>query len=97
MNFQSHTAGKSTQELKHEVERLSLICEALWELLKEKHGLEDIDLIERMTHLDLMDGKYDGKKVMPSEPVKCRRCGRIMASQHLSCLYCGETRMLNPF
>ena len=97
MNFHSQASKKTVYELEHEVERLSLICEALWGILKDKHGLEDIDLIEKMTLLDLEDGKYDGKNYKPSMPVGCRRCGRMLASHHLACLYCGETRMHKPF
>ncbi len=97
MQFQPQSGNESVKELKQELERLSLICEALWEIVKEKQGLEDIDLIEHMTRLDLMDGKYDGKKDTVQPPVPCRRCGRILAGHHMTCLYCGETRMHKPF
>lgn len=43
--------------LKLYVERLSMITEALWIILREQHGYGDEELMRRITEIDLRDGK----------------------------------------
>ena len=74
--------------LKSYVERLSIITEALWSILKEKHGYTDEDLMERMAEIDLRDGTLDGRAV--SETPSCPQCKRMHVAKHRPlCLYCG--------
>ena len=65
-------------DLEFEVERLRIIAEALWRILKEKHALDDQELIRQVTLIDLADGKLDGR-VAPTPPGPCPKCGRTLA------------------
>ena len=69
-------------------EKLGLVCQAMWVLIKEKTGLTDEDLLEMVTELDLKDGKLDGKYTKP--PVDCPNCGAKICRKFNRCLFCGE-------
>ena len=75
--------------LKFYVERLSMITEALWTILKEKHGYSDEDLMKRIGEIDVRDGKLDGH-ASSGEPPSCPQCKRMHVAKHRPmCLYCG--------
>jgi len=79
-----------------DVERLYMITEALWTLLKEQHGYTDEDLIHRVEDIDLRDGKLDGKVAKQPTP-PCAQCNRAIIGRHAVCLYCGAPVRRGPF
>ena len=87
-------AGKATtvsldvQMLEDRVARLSLICAAMWELLSERTGLAEDDLIAKVHEIDIADGVADGK--VSKSVKKCPKCSRTVSVRHKWCLYCGE-------
>jgi ribosomal protein S27AE len=84
------------EELKFQVERLLITTEALWNILREKHGIEDEELARQMVMIDMRDGKLDGR-VAKDPPRNCPKCGRVMAKSRPRCLYCGEPVVPEPF
>jgi len=94
----THTAASDVQvgRLPLDVERLLMITEALWEILKEKHGYTDDELMRRVALIDLRDGKLDGK-VACAEPMQCPKCHRVLNKRHVRCIYCGVEVAQNPF
>lgn len=76
------------RELRHQVERLSLLNQALWELLQAKAGFSDADLEQKAHEIDLRDGVADGK--MGGSALTCPTCRRVSNAKHYKCLYCGE-------
>lgn len=74
-------------ELEHHIGRLSLLNQALWELLRERAKLTDAQLEEKAREIDLRDGVEDGR--MTDTPMQCPNCGRVSNSRHWKCLYCG--------
>ena len=44
-----------------DIERLLMITEALWMLLKKEHGYTDDVLLQRIREIDLRDGELDGR------------------------------------
>lgn len=72
---------------RHEMQKLKLVNQALWELLRDGARLKDEDLIAKMQEIDLRDGKEDGE--ITEGPLRCPDCGRVSASRHGRCLYCG--------
>jgi hypothetical protein len=75
-------------ELNNQVGRLSLLNQALWELLRDRLKMTDADL-ERLAHdVDMRDGVADGK--MTATPVRCPGCQRVCNSKHAKCMYCGQ-------
>jgi hypothetical protein len=79
-----------TAELHERIDQLLLINAAMWELLAEKTGLTENDLVARIAEIDARDGVADGK--MTYSPVKCPQCQRTIFPKQAKCLYCGAER-----
>ena len=80
-------ARRQAELLQCDVEKLFMLTEALWTILKEKHGCTDEELVRRVQEIDLRDGKLDGK-VATVQP-DCPQCGRKLMGKRPLCLYCG--------
>lgn len=95
----SSTPQADVQELQNRIARLSLICEALWEIVKEKQALPADLLNLKVAEIDMSDGRLNGRKA--STLVSCPQCKRPMSPGHQSCLYCGafvsEASVFNGF
>ena len=74
--------------LRANLERTLLICEALWELLRDKTKLTDDDLNKKLYEIDMRDGQVDGKN--QRKVIDCPKCHRKVASRNAACLYCGH-------
>jgi ribosomal protein S27AE len=84
------------EEMRLDVEKLFMITEALWLILKEKHGYTDEHLASMIQEIDLRDGKLDGKVRKQPNPI-CPQCGRTLMGKHSVCLYCGTAVVRDPF
>jgi hypothetical protein len=82
-------AKTETETLRHDVDRLLMITEALWTFLKKEHGYSDEELANAVKEIDLRDGRLDGR-VGKSPPKACPSCGKMNSSKQLRCLYCGQ-------
>ncbi len=85
------------EELSFDVEKLFLISQALWEILKHNHGYTDDQLEDMITDIDLRDGRLDGKIAKAPDLQKCEQCGRTLMRKKLQCMYCGESNPQQPF
>ncbi len=94
------TVGQSARTevelMRCDLERLLMITEALWQILKEQHGYEDAELVRRITEIDRRDGRVDGR-VAAAPPVSCPRCGRTLERKRPFCLFCGQAIAHDPF
>lgn len=77
------------------IDTLALSCAAMWELLSEKLGVTEQELIAKIEEIDLRDGKLDGK--MANVKQQCSGCGRSNNSKRVRCLYCGKIMPRTPF
>ena len=83
------------EQLERRLEKLSLVCQALWTLVRDKTGVNDDDLARRIQELDLRDGRLDGKA---AQAVVCGACGRHYSKRRTRCLYCEAPRKeMSPF
>lgn len=73
---------------RNQYERLMLITEALWEILKEEHNYTNEKLIEKLKIIDMKDGKEDGRVLLP--PPKCSYCNKTIDKGANVCIYCGS-------
>ena len=80
----------------NDVERLFIITEALWTLLKEVNGLTDADLEHMIEEIDLRSGKRDGKRAKQERPL-CPSCQRRNSGRMPTCMYCGVALTIEPF
>lgn len=93
---EARTARSETQELRDDLERLQLITEALWNLLKSKGLYEEQELIDEMYKVDMQDGRLDGAK-RDNSPIECGQCQRANNRRHMLCIYCGAPLATKPF
>ena len=89
-------ARTDVELLKHDVNRLLLITEALWTFLKRQHGYTDDDLRNLIQEIDLRDGKPDAQTAK-EQPLQCPKCGRPNAAKRAFCMYCGTALQGNLF
>lgn len=75
-------------ELERRFDRLSLACQAMWELSRERAGFSESDLQRQMTEIDLRDGTRDGK--IGHTVLVCPNCGNRSNSRRQQCIFCGE-------
>ena len=87
---------RQNEAISLDIEKLFMITEALWTLLKEQHGYTDECLGQMVQDIDLRSGKLDGKRLRPQAPV-CVKCRRTLIGGHPVCLYCGTMSTRTPF
>jgi hypothetical protein len=73
-------------------DRLALICQAMWELLRNSNNFSEDILLKKVQELDLRDGKLDGK--VTKQLQKCSACNKTLNPRHRKCIYCGEERLI---
>jgi len=69
----------------HDIDRLLLITEAMWMLMKKEHGYAD----DVLTKLIMEIVKYP--------PQACPNCGKMNLAKRLICIYCGKPMLAHPF
>jgi hypothetical protein len=81
--------------LEERVDRLTLVCAAMWELIRQRTKLTEADLTEQMAIIDARDGSADSK-ITPKRT--CGKCQRPLMGRNRKCLYCGyESPMQSAF
>ena len=86
---EAREAKTETELMRHDVDRLLMITEALWTFLKKEHGYSDEDLANAVKEIDLRDGRLDGRAEQP-QASPCPNCGRINSARRSLCIYCGQ-------
>jgi len=76
------------QKLSDRLDRLALISQAMWELVREQTNLSNDQILAKIREVDLRDGKADGK--IGRRIFTCKNCGQKVSSSHRHCIYCGE-------
>jgi len=79
--------ARKIEDLERHLERLSLACQAMWELLQECSDLKEEDIEKKVLEIDGRDGSVDGKITV--RPIDCPSCGRKTSSKRSSCVMCG--------
>ena len=87
-SIEAQNARQAVSYLENKIDKLSLICQAMWSLIQEKIDLTEEDLVKRVTDIDLEDGNLDGRYTNPV--VKCKKCDAAISHQFKKCLFCGE-------
>ena len=90
-------SAMSADKTRKNTERLYLVVQAMWELLKDKAGLTDADLDAKVQEIDMRDGRLDGQDSTQTDPLTCRQCGRTILSGQAQCSWCGTQAEGGPF
>ncbi|MBL8765854.1 MAG: hypothetical protein JNL94_00720 [Planctomycetes bacterium] len=83
------SVGDRVDDLRVQVDRLQMLCEGMWTLLKAKTDVSDADLAKLVEQIDLRDGKLDGRVAPKTGVTSCSSCGRTVSVRTGACLYCG--------
>lgn len=92
---QAQTDGKvdrvqsETVQLQRQIDKMALVSQALFELLKEKTGITDAELRRKIREVDQRDGFEDSK--VSGKPLKCPKCGGVVTVGALKCQTCAAT------
>ena len=81
-------ANRDMKIVNANLSKILMINEALWEIIRDKHGLTETDLHEKLYEIDMRDGVLDGKNQRKAS--ECSGCGRMVSARHPACLYCGN-------
>ena len=83
----SEKTAYELDKLKHQVDKLSLSCQAMWELLRDHSGLTEDDIQAKIVEVDGRSGEVNGK--MGARLVDCPSCGNPTSSARAACDRCG--------
>ena len=86
----------SVDLLQHDIDRLLLITEALWTLMKREHGYADEVLAKLIEEIELARVQADGTAAK-DPPQVCPACGKLNSAKRSLCIYCGKPLVANPF
>ena len=87
-NQNNINVAERVDRLEDQLDSLSLICQAMWELLSEHLDDPTSQLNEKVHEIDVRDGKVDGK--MRRVATTCSECNRSLHARHRRCMYCGH-------
>ncbi len=91
----ARTTQTTVAELEQRLDRAMMACEAMWVMMRDKMGITDVELIDKINEIDLSDGQLDGK--VRKTAVSCPKCRRTISRRHPRCMYCGQTIVHDPF
>lgn len=80
--------AEQQRSMEARVDSMMLACQAMWEIIRDQHGISDQQLQEKMEEIDLRDGRLDGR-ISPGV-FSCAKCGRNTSRRRDRCLYCGQ-------
>ena len=84
----THAFGRKLKILEASLAKSLMINEALWEMIRDNHGLTEKDLHKKIYEVDMRDGVLDGKN--QRKPTECPDCGHMVSARHPACVYCGH-------
>lgn len=96
-DLKASIAEVKLQQLESQIQTLALASEAMWELLSKQYGITEVDLVSKMSEIDMRDGVLDGKLLVKSFD-KCPDCGKEVKKARSNCYWCGAKLSLEtPF
>jgi hypothetical protein len=82
------TAEQHAKEVEQRLDRALLVMHAMWDLLRDKNGLNEQALLDQVN----ARAKSRVEQLQSPETSKCPQCGRPMAPRLSKCMYCGAAR-----
>ncbi|MBU1243772.1 hypothetical protein KKD52_08985 [Myxococcota bacterium] len=92
----ANSALSKMEMMQADLERLLMITEAMWLIIKENNLVSDDELVAKIREVDLRDGRLDGRVAKQNNP-ECPGCKRTVIGKHPVCLYCGAVVDRDPF
>ena len=90
-------AEETVTPIEQRVQSLELACAGMWEILRDKLGVTEDELVAKIQEIDARDGRVDGK-MSGAVGAKCNSCGRQLLSRRSDhCNWCGNSLPAAPF
>ena len=70
--------------LERRVDKLTLVCMAMWAVMREEASLTDAELVARLREVEA-----SLQAAGPRKTLQCPSCARATPRRHARCLYCG--------
>ncbi len=86
IRHQREAQRDENQDLHDRVDRLTLLCEAMWNIISDRLEFTEDDLLRAVMAVDGSDGSPDGRKT--KTPLKCD-CGAMVHPRVSNCQFCG--------
>jgi hypothetical protein len=81
---------------KHDIDRLLLVTEALWTLMKQQQGYTDDVLVGLIQNIEKQKAAANANAAK-DPPAPCPFCGRLNTATRTFCMYCGKPLPAKPF
>ena len=88
-DFGTEELVRACQSMEDRLQRMTLLIEAMRELLQQAGLFSESALRERMDAIDLRDGALDGRSTKPFLKV-CTTCGATTSGSRRFCQACGS-------
>lgn len=82
-----NTQQNSYLSLSMRINQLVLVNHAIAEIICQRFGITNKDIVDKILEIDLRDGTRDGRYVAP--PKDCPKCDAKIARDFNRCLFCG--------
>ena len=89
----SEIVARELLSQQRQIQHLTLLCQSMWELLRDHTGLTDKELSSKVADVDARDGKADGK--ISKQVFACPSCGKNCNTSSQKCIWCGEDLLLH--
>jgi hypothetical protein len=89
-------AGTKVEIFQHDIDRLLLITEALWTVIKRERGYTDDTLVALIQDIERQKTSATGVTTK-DPPMVCPACGRPNTAARSLCIYCGKPLPMKPF
>ncbi|MES2626234.1 MAG: hypothetical protein V4628_13200 [Pseudomonadota bacterium] len=82
-NWANEDNAVRIEVLEHNVARLSLLAESLWQVLQEQTGLEPAELNR------YLEAVVEQRKIRSEQKLHCVTCNHLSPAAKTACIYCG--------
>ena len=91
-------ARQAAMALEDKIDKLALICRAMFEILQQTSGVTDEQLAAKIHEIDARDGEADGRMSAVQPGKVCPKCGATISPKFGRCLFCGyQDPSASPF
>jgi hypothetical protein len=89
-------AQTNVEIFQHDIDRLLLVTEALWTLMKQQNGYTDDVLVGLIQQIEKEKAAANANATK-DPPAPCPFCGRLNTATRSFCMYCGKALPAKPF
>ena len=86
----AHRVNNDFRGVDDRIDRLALLCEAMWQVIVEETNISEEDLKKKVADLDMSDGRKNFRRQRMASPCEC---GAKVPPVSVTCQFCGAPAM----